>query len=295
MLLLAAMLLPMLLGFTGAAVDVRNGYVVRSMLQHSLDDGVLSAQRWSAQADDAPGASGGIGPDAIAEALAVAHQELASEGLSRATVTTATPSDGQLTMTAEAQVPTFFLGVLGIRSWTVVARADIVLWGGQAGAPTAGAPVGSAVGGSAPASFTASGAGGTGSAGVLPAAWPAGDGDGGNGLVAESNLAQPSTQSSASAGTSGTVDTPVACNCDSIAAGDAVSAAAALDRMGVTPANPGPYAGDLTAGLGLGEMQSQQQANESGASAASGGDPGGGAGDSSGASSDNGSGDGGAW
>ncbi|HLJ61577.1 MAG TPA: pilus assembly protein TadG-related protein [bacterium] len=289
-LLLVATLLPVLLSFTGAAVDVRNGYVVRSMLQHSLDDGVLSAQRWSAQTDDTSGAApGGIEQGAIAEALVVARQELASEGLSRATVTTAMPSGGRLTMTAETPVPTFFLGALGIRSWTVVARADIALWSGRTIAPTAGAPIGSEVNGPAPAFFTGWGAG---SAGALPPARSAG-GDRGTAPGTASTPAGPSTQSDASAGI-GAVDAPAACNCDAIVAGDAASAAAALDRMGVTPADPGPYAGDFTAGLGLGEMQSQQQA-DAGASAASDGNPGDGGGDSSGAGSDDGSGDGGAW
>jgi len=273
-LLLVVVLLPVLLGFAGAAVDVRNGYVVRSMVEHSLDDGVLSAQRWSAQADDGSGDATAVMQGAVAEALSVARQELETDGLLEATTVTAAPTGAQLTMTAKTQVPTFFLGILGIPSWTIVARADAVLWGGQTADVSGGASGGpEAPDATSPAPGTS--AGGSESTGELSSTPPAtagndagSGGSGGIGLETASAELGPSEESQTSTDATATADTPAACNCDAIAAGDPVSAAAALDRMGVTPADPGPYAGDLTAGLGLGEMQSQEQAGDPDASGA---------------------------
>ncbi len=135
-----AVLLPVLLGFAGAAVDVRNGYVVRSMLQHAVDDGAVSAQRWSAQAEDTAGDPSGVLAASAAEALAVARQELASEGMAGAANVTATLSGAEIAVTAQSRVPTFFLRVLGIDAWTVAAAADAPLWGGRV-APSPGALV----------------------------------------------------------------------------------------------------------------------------------------------------------
>ncbi len=81
LLLLAALML-VIFGFAGLAVDVRNGYVVRSMLQHAVDDGALSALRWSAQVFDSLGAQDVFVGQAVQESLSVAQQELQSQGLS---------------------------------------------------------------------------------------------------------------------------------------------------------------------------------------------------------------------
>jgi len=264
-LLLVALLLPALLGFAGAAVDVRDGYVVRSMLQHSVDDGVLSAQRWSVQANDLSGESpGAIAQGAVDEALRVARGELASEGLGAATVV-ATPSGASLAMTAEARVPTFFLGVFGLPAWTVAAQADAALWVGQAnglqaaGASGLGLPL-------APGPASGQVAPGTWGLGVFGGSAAAGGGDSGsNGFAASSEPNAPSGAPQGAASSLDGVDALGACNCDSIAAGDPVSAAAALEGMGVTPSDPGPFAGDLTAGMGFGEMQSAPGAGASGA------------------------------
>jgi len=266
-LLLVAVLLPALLGFAGAAVDVRDGYVVRSMLQHSVDDGVLSAQRWSAQANDLSGeAPGAIAQDAVAEALRVARQELAAEGLGAATVL-ATPSGASLAMTAEVRVPTFFLAFFGLSHWNVAAQADAALWAGQVNGPqTAGAPQ-SGLPQLPPAPGAASGpaAPGAWGLGVFGAPGAAAGGDSGsNGFAASSGPSEPSGAPQGASSSPDAVDAVGPCNCDSIVAADPAAAAAALEGMGVTPSNPGPYAGDFTAGMGFGEMQSAPDAAPSG-------------------------------
>ncbi len=244
-----AVLLPVLLGFAGAAVDVRNGYVVRSMLQHAVDDGAVSAQRWSAQAEDTAGDPSGVLAASAAEALAVARQELASEGMAGAANVTATLSGAEIAVTAQSRVPTFFLRVLGIDAWTVAAAADAPLWGGRV-APSPGALVtGLSAVSSAPSVPGAS------LPGALPTGFPGEGNNGGSDTTPSPAASSPGAAAPAS-DEAATADTPAACNCDAIAAGDAATAAAALDRMGVTPADPGPYAGDLTSELGLGAMQS---------------------------------------
>ncbi|GEM_PF-1200943 len=247
--LLLAVLLPVLLGFVGAAVDVRNGYVVRSMLQHAVDDGAVSAQRWSAQAEDAVGDPSGVLAASAAEALAVARRELASEGIATTASVTATLSGAEIAVTAQSRVPTFFLRALGIHAWTLAAAANALLWGGRTAA-SSGAPVtGPSSASSAP--FVQ----GPSLPGSLPTGAPREGNNGGNDTTASPAASSPGAAAPAPDGAAA-ADTPAACNCDAIAAGDPATAAAALDRMGVTPADPGPFAGDLTSELGLGAMQS---------------------------------------
>jgi len=229
--LLTALLLPVVLGFAGAAVDVGNAYTVRSMLQHAVDDGALSAERWSTAVADGSGASApAVLQAAVSEALVVAHDELASVGLAASTVT-ATPSGAGLALSAEARVPTFFLGVFGIPLWTVVARADAPWW--TAPVIASGTSGGTAGGDNGPADLGAS---------------PDSTGDAPDPASGEM------------------VESVGPCNCDSIAAGDPASAAAALESMGATPTNPGPFAGDLTAAMGFGAMQSSPETDTTAAS-----------------------------
>jgi len=258
--LLAALLLPVVLGFAGAAVDVGNAYAVRSMLQHAVDDGVLSAERWSAEIDDRSGASAaGVLQAAVSEALLVAQHELASEGLAASTVT-ATPSGAGLALAAQARVPTFFVDLFGIPAWTVGARADAPWW--TAPASASGTSAGTSGGDNGPAGFGAAPA----SAGPAPDPGPA-----------------------------AAVEPAGPCNCDSIVAGDPAAAAAALESMGATPTNPGPFAGDFTSEMGFGAMQASPGTDSTAAAddsaAASSEAPGGSSDASAGDSSGDGSGD----
>ena len=223
--LLVALLLPVVLGFAGAAVDVGNAYAVRSMLQHAVDDGALSAERWSTQAADGAGVSApAVLQAAASEALRVAQDELGSAGLA-ASIVTAAPSAAGLTLAAEARVPTFFLGLFGIPAWTVVARSDAPWW--TAPTSSAAGPSGGTLGGD--------------------------NGPAGLGETADAGGEAPEPAAAEAAEPVGP------CNCDSIAAGDPAAAAAALESMGATPTNPGPFAGDLTAAMGFGAMQSSPE------------------------------------
>jgi hypothetical protein len=243
-LLLFAVLLPAVIGFAGLAVDVRNGYAVHTVLQHAVDDGALTALRWGDQVDSGvPGPS----PKVIAEALRVVRDDLEAQGIPSFNVDT-TLTEGAFTVRATSRVPTYFLPLFGLRSWTIQAHAAAP-WGRPSGAQTplvllVEAPSGNpgTVGGQGASSYSVPG--GDNALG--------GGGEGGrsSGLVDERS---PATRE---ADTTATVDQapPGPCNCDGIVAGDPQTAREALDRMGVTPADPGPFQGDFTAEMGLQDM-----------------------------------------
>lgn len=241
-----AVLLPVIIGFAGVAVDVRNGYLVRAMLQHAVDDGALSALRWSAQAGDAPGRGPGTVSEAVAEAVRIVRQELRSDGITAISDVVATVFGRHLTITAGAHVPTFFLTIFGIGHWSPRVRADAALW-----APRALSMVPPSEGGRL--EFIALSA-------------PVIRGEGNSALdvlaqeVSASGPASPGTSSSPDPGTP--TDAAGPCNCDAIAAGDPQTARDALDRMGATPADPGPFGGDLTSAMGFGDMQSSPGRSE---------------------------------
>lgn len=245
-LLLAAVLMAITVGFAGLAVDVRNGYIVRSILQHAVDDGALSALRWSMQVYDSPQAD----PDSVAraaaqEALRVAQQELLSQGVSGISRVQADLTAGHLTLTASASVPTYFTALFGVSRWFPRVRADAALWTplSISASPPALRLAGPVPMEPAPLSGLSAGTGpgeGNGNGGSRPESTPTGTEPG-----------SPGSPSSAdSLGDAGP------CNCDAVAAGDPRSAREALERMGVTPADPGPFQGDITSQLGLGDMQS---------------------------------------
>lgn len=274
MLPLASVLVAVAIGFAGLVVDVRNGYVVRAMLQRAVDDAALSAQRWSAQAGDTPagGAANAIA-GAVAEAMRVVDQELRSENVAGISVTSATLTGGHLTLRSRARVRTFFLPLFGIGFWLPDVRADIALWAPATPASgTSGQGAGSSGGGSTVVEMLGS----TGSVPAPPpggfepmgpsqiglwrvgAGLPAGDGSGmaAAAISPAGVAASPDTSASMAAAPPDGVSSAEPCNCDAIAAGDPVTAREALDRMGVTPGNPGPFEGDLTSAMGFGEMQS---------------------------------------
>ncbi len=248
MLFLASLLVAIAIGFAGLAVDVRNGYVVRTMLQHAVDDGALSAQRWSAQVRDTPG---GGSPDAlsgaVAEGMRAVQRELQANGVAGISSAGATLTGGRLTLAARAHVRTFFLPLFGIGSWLPEAQADAVLWApGMSALPAVSSP-----GGSAPA----------GPSQIAPMGSVTGLSAGEGGGVAAPDFgtgAALSPDSAAPPGGASPDQTGDAnpCNCDAIAAGDPQAAREALDRVGATPADPGPFQGDLTSAMGFGEMQS---------------------------------------
>jgi hypothetical protein len=126
--------LVVLCGFAALAVDVANGYVVRGMLQHAVDDGVLTAQRWSTQVDDPGTNPEALQGQAVAAAIATAQRDLQAQGLGGAAV------NGTLTGSAfrlEAQVPiaAWFLRIFGIASWSAAASSQAVLWAPASAAP----------------------------------------------------------------------------------------------------------------------------------------------------------------
>ena len=242
-LLLTALLMLLLAGCAGLAVDVQDAYAVRGMLQHAVDDGALSARRWSAQADDSPGGrAAGVAAGAVAEALRVVQQDLQSQGLAGASGVDAALTPGGLVLVARARVRTFFVVLFGIPYWHPEARAEAALWTPPASPPVAG-PKGSA---SVPPS-----------AGAI-AAFGASSGGGGNGGAAAAGPPSPSGLQDSPPSSDVTAPGPAdvgPCNCDGIAAGDPQAARDALERMGASPASPGPYEGDLTSAMGFGEMQ----------------------------------------
>lgn len=238
---LIAITMIVLLGCAGLTADVRNGYMVRAMLQHAVDDGAISAQRWSVQAQDTPGAgAAGVVQGAAAEALRVVEQELRSQGVFGISSATVSLTGNTIVLTAEARVPTFFAALFGLRYWASRVQAAAALWPPiTATVPPPGSD--------------------TGSPGAPPAA---GGGSGEGNSPAESASGQPSPGPSNSPETSSPAgpdqgDTIGPCNCDGIAAGDPQTAAEAMERMGATPASPGPFAGDLTSEMGFGALQSQ--------------------------------------
>jgi hypothetical protein len=237
---LAALMMIVILGSAGLTIDVRNGYVVRGILQRAVDDGARSALRWSVQGEDTPEGARGIIPEAVAEALRVAGSDLASSGIAAMSNATATLSGGHLVVAAHSRVPTFFLGLFGIPVWYPEARADAVLpvaialssstAGGVNGAvPAEPGPAPQFLQAAPSLSVTGSPSG---DHGLWGGPMSAGPGPG--------SAVPPSDVSPAQGQPAGP------CTCDAIAAGDPQSARDALERMGITPGSPGPFGGDLT-------------------------------------------------
>lgn len=142
-----------LLGFAGLAVDVANGYVVREILQHAVDDGALTAQRWSTQVDD-PGVNPSIAlTQAVASALDTARRDIQAHGLSGGAVLDAAVAGSRLRITARASVRTWFLRPFGITTLAPSASSDVALWMPAAtpGGPPGTAPVFPSAAGPAPA------------------------------------------------------------------------------------------------------------------------------------------------
>jgi Flp pilus assembly protein TadG len=167
--------LVVLCGFAALAVDVANGYVVRGMLQHAVDDGVRTAQRWSAQVDDPGTTPAAVQGQAVAAAIATAQRDLRAQGLGGTAAVNGTLTGSAFRLDARVPVPTWFLRVFGIASWSAAASSQAVLWTPASAAPlvSPGAPsegadrsvdtTGAAAG---PGSDTGSaGAGGAGGAG----------------------------------------------------------------------------------------------------------------------------------
>ncbi len=245
-LLLVAVLMIIVMGFAGLAVDVRSGYVVRSILQHAVDDGALSALRWSMQVYDSPQADpDGVAWAAAQEALRIARQELHSQGVSGISRVEAALAAEHLTLTASASVPTYFATLFGVGHWVPRVRADTALWTPPpvSASPPALRFAGPALMGLAPVAELSAGTG-------------PGEGNGNGGSRPESTPTGPEPGSPGSPSSADPQGTSGPCNCDAIAAGDPQSAREALERMGVTPADPGPFEGDMTSQLGLGDMQS---------------------------------------
>ena len=124
-----------LFGFAALAVDVANGYVVRGMLQHAVDDGARTAQRWSTQVDD-PGANpAAVQAQAAAEAIATAQRDLQAQGLGGTAIVNGALTGSTLRLEARAPVGTWFLRVFGLRSWSPAASSEAVLWTAASAAP----------------------------------------------------------------------------------------------------------------------------------------------------------------
>ncbi len=153
--------LAILLGFTALAVDIANGYVARSILQHAVDDGAVTAQRWSAQVDD-PGADpGAVEAQAVAAALDSARRDIAAQGLAGVTAVEAAVAGPRLRIAARASIRTWFLRPFGITTLAPSASSDTALWTALPG----GAPVVPAAPGPAPAVALPEAPGGSGAAG----------------------------------------------------------------------------------------------------------------------------------
>ena len=133
-----AVVLTTLLGFAALAVDVANGYVARAILQHAVDDGALTAQRWSAQVDD-PGADpNAVQNQAVAAALETARRDIAAQGMAGATAVEAAVAGSHLRIAARASIRTWFLRSFGVATLAPAAAADTVLWTAPSAGPSAG-------------------------------------------------------------------------------------------------------------------------------------------------------------
>lgn len=166
-----------LLGFTALAVDVANGYVVRGILQHAVDDAALTARRWSAQVDDPGVDPGAVRAQAVAAAIAVARRDVRAHGLGDVTAVDATVAGSRLRIAARASIRTWFLQALGIATWLPSASSDVVLW-------TPAAPAGHA--GSAPGVTLPESPGGAGGAQQGDAAPGPAPSDGSSGATPDS-------------------------------------------------------------------------------------------------------------
>jgi hypothetical protein len=136
----AGAMLAVLLGCTGLAVDVAHGYVVRGMLQHAVDDGARTAQRWSTQVDDPGVDPAAVQRQAVAAALDTVRRDLTAEGLAGATVIDTRMAGPQLNIAARASIPTWFISVIGVTSWTPSASSTVALWMPEPIAPAAPPP-----------------------------------------------------------------------------------------------------------------------------------------------------------
>lgn len=134
-----AVVLTTLLGFAALAVDVANGYVARAILQHAVDDGAITAQRWSAQVDD-PGADpSAVQNRAVAAGLETARRDIEAQGLAGATAVEAAVAGSHLRIVARASIRTWFLRPFGAATLAPSASADTVLWmAASSAAPPAG-------------------------------------------------------------------------------------------------------------------------------------------------------------
>lgn len=126
--------LTVLLGFAALAVDVANGYVVRGILQHAVDDATITAQRWSAQVDDPGVDSAAVLAAAVSAAVAAARRDVQAHGLATVTAVDAAVAGSRLRVGARASVRTWFLRAFGVESLTPSASSDVVLWTAASGA-----------------------------------------------------------------------------------------------------------------------------------------------------------------
>jgi Flp pilus assembly protein TadG len=300
MLPFVTMLMMVLIGCAGLVVDVRNGYVVHGMLQHAVDDGALSALRWSVQADDTPnGSAPSAVSDAVAEAMRVVQQELASDGVGGMSTASATLTSGRLIVTAKASVPTFFLSVAGVRLWEIAAHANVKL-------ETAGVPSAQSTGPSGtPLALRAV-------LGVPPASLGAVPGYAGAGLVALAGafggggsfgagaasvgyggvMSSPGAVSLGAAPSADGLGVPASCNCGSGVVDPQVDPPT-LGRLDQTCPAP-PDSGSLSGDTGVGSSPDSQGASATGGDGGTAGDGGdGGGGGDRGGSGDGGGGEGG--
>ena len=127
--------LVILLGFTALAVDIANGYVARSILQHAVDDGAVTAQRWSAQVDDPGVDPGAVRAQAVAAALDTARRDIAAQGLAGVTAVEAAVAGPRLRIAARASIRTWFLRPFGITTLAPSASSDTGLWTAVSPAP----------------------------------------------------------------------------------------------------------------------------------------------------------------
>lgn len=141
--------LVVLLGFAAAAVDVANGYVVRGILQHAVDDAARTAQRWSAQVDDPGADAGAVEAQAVAAAVDTAYRDVDAQGLSGVTVVHSGLLGSRLRIAARATVRTWFLRIFGITTWLPSASSEVALW--TRPAPAAASPFPAPPGAAVPA------------------------------------------------------------------------------------------------------------------------------------------------
>jgi cytoskeletal protein CcmA (bactofilin family) len=117
---LVALMLPILMGFAGLALDIGNLCVVKAKMQNAVDAAVCG---------------GGLKLPDQSQATAQATSLITNNNFNPSTATITFPSSATIKCTMTNNVPTFFMGLLGIKTVSLTASAEGQLQGSSPGGP----------------------------------------------------------------------------------------------------------------------------------------------------------------